>query len=332
MKRFIKKAFSNPVALSLARMASNVIPRERKAVIINFHQFYDGSYPLLKKGPSVHTHASDLDEFLKLLKTRYEVMSLSDLVRRITERQALDFDSVAVTIDDGYRNNLSIGLPVFQDHKVPVTLYIATGYVGTSRMLPMETLAYVLLSTSNQEVEWPLNSGQVFTLSPLSGRALANRQIGAVLKTLSPSKLEFEIASLAERLSVDLREAPRTMLNWDEVRQLDASGVEIGSHAVSHNIMSRMPFDEACSELLQSKDVIERNLGKTVRHFAFPNGRVEDFNDELRSYAEGIGYISVASSRRGACLPGKMSAMDLSRVGLVGDIPTTMAYIERLFW
>lgn len=85
------------------------------------------------------------------------------------------------------------------------------------------------------------------------------------------------------------------MLNWDEVREMSAHGITFGSHSHTHPILSRMPIQEAKEDIVISKQVIEEKLGSKVRHFAFPNGRAEDFSEELRDYCKKIGFESVAS-------------------------------------
>ena len=75
----------------------------------------------------------------------------------------------------------------------------------------------------------------------------------------------------------------RVMLNWDEVRKMARNGITIGSHSHTHPILSRMPIQKAKEEILESKKIIEENLSIKVKHFAFPNGKQDDFNEELRT-------------------------------------------------
>jgi hypothetical protein len=56
-----------------------------------------------------------------------------------------------------------------------------------------------------------------------------------------------------------------------------------------------MPEDEAKREISESKRIIEENLGVPVRHFAYPNGRPQDFNGKLRSFCKEIGFESIST-------------------------------------
>ena len=37
---------------------------------------------------------------------------------------------VVVTVDDGYRDFATVALPLFEEHRIPVTLYVTTGFVA----------------------------------------------------------------------------------------------------------------------------------------------------------------------------------------------------------
>lgn len=59
-------------------------------------------------------------------------------------------------------------------------------------------------------------------------------------------------------------------LTWDEVRELHQSGIEFGSHTVSHPELVRLPWPEIEREVRDSKIEIEQRLGARVAAFAYP--------------------------------------------------------------
>ena len=91
--------------------------------------------------------------------------------------------------------------------------------------------------------------------------------------------------------------------------------ITIGAHSHTHPILSRMPPQEAKEDIFISKKVIEENLGIKVKHFAFPNGREEDFTEELRDYCRKIGFESVASVVYGVNNGHNGNVMSLKRIG-----------------
>jgi len=62
-------------------------------------------------------------------------------------------------------------------------------------------------------------------------------------------------------------------LDWEQVRELHASGMDIGSHTYSHPNLARLSAVEAAHELRSSTDVISDKLGVAVDLFAYPFGK-----------------------------------------------------------
>src|SRR5690606_5215078 len=84
------------------------------------------------------------------------------------------------------------------------------------------------------------------------------------------------------------------------VREVSASGVEIGSHTMSHPIMTKLTQDESIYELTASKMLIERELGKAIFGFCYPNGQPGDFDRSTKALVASTGYkyaLAAYSSR-----------------------------------
>ncbi|MDT9696203.1 polysaccharide deacetylase family protein [Streptomyces sp. P17] len=63
-----------------------------------------------------------------------------------------------------------------------------------------------------------------------------------------------------------------TMLDWDQVRELAAAGVEIGGHSHTHPQLDRLPDDRLRRELILCKEIVSDQLGAVPASFAYPYG------------------------------------------------------------
>jgi peptidoglycan/xylan/chitin deacetylase (PgdA/CDA1 family) len=90
---------------------------------------------------------------------------------------------------------------------------------------------------------------------------------------------------------VDERGVELPLVDAAAVRQLDASGFEIGSHSMTHPHLTRLPAQACRAELRDSRRALEDSLGHAVEHLAYPYG---DCDDAVRKLAAESGY-------RGAC-------------------------------
>lgn len=96
-------------------------------------------------------------------------------------------------------------------------------------------------------------------------------------------------------------------LTWDDVRQMVGEGVTFGSHTVHHLRLSGLTDEQARTELVQSKEVIEAETGIPCPHFCSPFGvPVSDFSPTVHpALAESVGYRSFVTTGRGVNKQGK---------------------------
>ncbi len=67
-------------------------------------------------------------------------------------------------------------------------------------------------------------------------------------------------------------EAERSMLTWEQLREISACGIECGAHSHSHPQLDTLTPAAARSEIVRSKRLLEEQLGREVVTFAYPYG------------------------------------------------------------
>jgi peptidoglycan/xylan/chitin deacetylase (PgdA/CDA1 family) len=85
----------------------------------------------------------------------------------------------------------------------------------------------------------------------------------------------------------------REIMTWAEMREIESSGVEIGSHTVSHPHLHSLHRTDIERELTESKEAIEDQLGRPISSFSYPYAFPEQdgtFMRQLRQYMEAAGY------------------------------------------
>lgn len=93
--------------------------------------------------------------------------------------------------------------------------------------------------------------------------------------------------------------AGEAFLEWDELRELDARGMTIGSHGHTHSSMARMPEAQARDEARRSRELLEAGLGKPVTSFAYAYGMRHDESPATARILAECGYRSVFISQHG---------------------------------
>lgn len=90
--------------------------------------------------------------------------------------------------------------------------------------------------------------------------------------------------------------SPRALLSVAELRELERTGVTIGSHTRTHPRLTDIDPARVAGELRGSKAALEELLGKRVDFFAYPFGL---YNDAVRNEVERAGYRAACSTRPG---------------------------------
>lgn len=83
-------------------------------------------------------------------------------------------------------------------------------------------------------------------------------------------------------------------VSWEELHLLSKEGHTIGSHGLTHRHLSRLTNHEVHNELLASKQLLEKELGRTIQVFSFPYG---DYTKKATTLMLETGYtLGVSTS------------------------------------
>jgi peptidoglycan/xylan/chitin deacetylase (PgdA/CDA1 family) len=92
-------------------------------------------------------------------------------------------------------------------------------------------------------------------------------------------------------------------VRWSDFAALEASGLRIESHGVSHTRLSELDPEEVTRELDTSKQRLEERLGREVEAFAYIKGTALDFGPEHPDLVRQAGYKLAFSAIFGANSP-----------------------------
>ncbi len=246
--------------------------------------------------------AEMFDRQVRWLKNHYSVISLSELVDAIRGEKPLPPYAAAITFDDGFLNNYSVALPILMKHNVPATMFLTTGYIGgNGAKLWTERVDSIIYSSTLPRLKVQMNGQPVeFDVSSQKAREQASDRIRSYLKSQNPEEREKQIIALErqiehERDFIDEMEERYKFMSWEDAKVLAESGMELGSHTVSHAILSTLATDKLKEELRDSKITIEEKLQRECPLFSYPNGTTRDFTQRDQDMLKKLGYRAAFS-------------------------------------
>jgi peptidoglycan/xylan/chitin deacetylase (PgdA/CDA1 family) len=293
--RFRSSALDRFGAGIVVRAGQIVLPtaaRSRLSVLI-FHRVLVEADPLL---PNEMT-ALEFECKIRALARQFNVLSLSNALARLREG-TLPPLAVCLTFDDGYRDNYTTALPILKSLGLQATFFVASGFLDSGRMWNDQLLEIVR--------RWPRDELNLadWGVQRLPMRSLDDRRKS--WRFLFSWLRRIGTRGRTELLNHLLRMVPSVsgddlMLSREQVREIHASGMEIGCHTRMHPILKRISEDEARGEINDGRSDLEALIQAPIRYFAYPNGVPgDDFDARDVEIVASCGFEAAFSTAWGA--------------------------------
>jgi len=278
--------------LSPLTRAVGYVRRRAAFPILTYHRVNDDGDPFFSALPT-----AVFERQMRHVARNYRVLPLEDLVERL-QRGGLPRNTLAITFDDGYRDNLTHAAPILSRLGLPATIFLATGFIGTAEVPWFDRLAHGLKKSTMDVVRTPW--GDELALSGLPARMRAMERTLEHFKRVPDEERHRGLDELLTALGVtDQRIFKNLMLSWDDVHAVRGLGFTIGAHTVNHPILSRVTPQRAWTEILGSRTMIESACGAAPRAFAYPNGGTEDYTETVKRLVREAGFTCAVTTRFG---------------------------------
>ena len=211
--------------------------------------------------------AAALERQLRLVRLAFPVVPLETLAEGGNGRAR-----IALTFDDGRRNNVDVAYPVLRKLGLTATFFVCPGLIERGEWL------------WNHEARERLRSLDAQGLVELAAR------IGAPIDGVEPIIEWMKTLKIAERRRAEqeIRDATPNfkpsaaqreefdLASWEELASLDTKTISIGSHTMTHPILTSLDRDETEAEIRDSRFLLEQRLDREVSIFCYPNGDLND--------------------------------------------------------
>ncbi len=270
---------------------------------------------------------SKFEAHLRALRAlRYKIVHVSALAREL-DAGKLPGRTVALTFDDGYRDNLLSARPLLEKYNAPATLFATAGYIGCDEEFWWDALERIFLQPGSlpptleliidgQTYRRELGDSAALSIvdafrrpdwrpfrDPPTLRHEVHDELWQILVAKRPEERDRLIATLLDWAGLDRNgRSARRPLSEGELKQLRGDGlVEIGAHSMTHPALPSLPAPLQALELSKSKARLEELLDEPVLGFSYPQGRSSketELQVRRAGYAFACGSVAGAVSRR----------------------------------
>lgn len=249
--------------LALSRWAYG--PRLR---ILCYHGIEDDPDPCLNYD-GLQVSPQSLHDQLELIARSYTPVHVAEMVRAVAEGRPLAEDAVAVTFDDGYKDNIDMAVPLLRRYGVPATFYVATGFVDGTFVPWWQRFRAAVRSCRAASLDI---DGRVWDTSTTSAKQHLLREVEGTLKRLSDDERTRVIRGVEERGGGPSWAGPSAAISWDELRSLVRSGFHVAAHTVNHVSLPDTEPARAEEEIEHSVLRVRSETKADCTTFAYPYG------------------------------------------------------------
>ena len=294
MKQFLKQSFYTLAGLPLIYHLGN--PWRGRACVLCYHRVLPDDEIERGKSPNscLIMPATRFSEQMEFLAKNYKVVSINELVEHL-EGNSNRF-VVAVTFDDGYKDNLNHALPILEKYNIPATIYITTRFPEGDTSMWWYEIWDFLTNVESLKVNYLGRYESWNTRSFEENTGCFEQLRDWILSFGYSQQLELMEAITS---SSDRKQYLDLCLSWSEVFKLDQHPlITIGAHTHSHPNLRHLTKENARSEILFSKRLLEEKLSHSIEHFAYPFGTKNEADVREFELVNECNFKSAVTTRR----------------------------------
>lgn len=234
---------------------------------------------------------------LDALGRQFQWVTLSDLSAGLRGEQPLPSRAMAVTFDDGYRNNLTEAAPVLRAKGIPATFFVATQYIEGSARPWWYALRAAFSRAGNPSV--PLPDGRPASLSSPVARRDAAMAWEARLRGEPMARQEALLREVVQACGDPDVSIPYTFMSPDDVARLARDGFDVQSHGAAHASAATESADLFLADVAASLDLCHRWTGARPTCLAYPYGDLPPSGSPVDAGLRRMGITSAVTTRPG---------------------------------
>lgn len=270
----------------------------------------------LRNRSGKHVSASRFDAEMATIAADRPLVSMPDVASALRGERSLPEGAVAVTFDDGFANNYDHAWPILERHRVPATIYLSTGYIGTGRRMWSDRLEASFLAADAPSLSLEVDGERFdYELGDDEHRLAAFLDAKARAKRLPNTTKDRLVDAVCAALGAAATPHPLyDFLDWDRVREMDASPlVDFGAHTVDHVSLSRVSPTEMAHQIDDSIAAVAKALGNPCPLFAYPEGQAHDYDEGVIAHLRSIGVDHAPSAIAGSNVLGDVDPFHVRR-------------------
>ena len=273
LKKMLKNSFLYPV-LSLAHQ--KFLSIGDKGYVFMLHRVAERNPCGIVENENMKVSPTFLDSFITECKKKYEIIASDKICEYIKSGNKKKF--LVFTFDDGYKDNFTNALPVFEKHNVPFTIFVASDFPNKKAIMWWYGLEELL----QQNERIVLNNGQEYFCKTFDEKNKVFCELRSEILKIEQAHLFDELSKMFSAYQIDWRKyCDELCMTWNDVAELVKNSlVTIGAHTAHHyNLHALHTEKDVQNEISEGIAEFKKNINFVPTVFAYPFGSPNEITE-----------------------------------------------------
>lgn len=273
LKKMLKNSFLYPV-LSLAHQ--KFLSIGDKGYVLMLHRVAEHNPCGIVENENMKISPAFLDSFIAKCKKKYEIIASDKICEYIKSGNKKKF--FVFTFDDGYKDNFTNALPVFEKHNVPFTIFVASDFPNKKAIMWW----YGLEELVQQNERIVLNNGQEYFCKTFDEKNKVFCELRSEILKIEQTHLFDELPKMFSAYQIDWRKyCDELCMTWNDVAELVKNSlVTIGAHTAHHyNLHALHTEKDVQNEIYEGIAEFKKNINFVPTVFAYPFGSPNEITE-----------------------------------------------------
>jgi peptidoglycan/xylan/chitin deacetylase (PgdA/CDA1 family) len=238
------------------------------ATVLIYHLVCDSDFHRFMESEKLSRIGIDLfkKHLVWLLDNGFSFVTIDELARKILNKEKIGSKIIALTFDDGFKITIKNALPILESLNIKTTFYITAGWVDSKVLLWQQKYYWYLNKFGLQYFFEKISKAEGGFLPDLSLCQCHQKFMNVVM----PDKKAELLNKFQENIPDEEKIASEIYPSSEDLVNLIAAGMQIGSHSCGHFFMHNLPEELYLEEMLRSKQKLENITGHPVMSFSYP--------------------------------------------------------------
>lgn len=273
LKKMLKNSFLYPV-LSLAHQ--KILSIGDKGYVLMLHRIAEHNPNGIIENENMKISPAFLDSFITKCKKKYEIIASDKICEYIKSGNKKKF--IVFTMDDGYKDNFTNALSVFEKHNVPFTIFVASDFPNKKAIMWWYGLEELL----QQNERIALSNGKEYFCKNFDEKNKAFCELRSEILKIEQTHLFDELPKIFSEYLIDCRKyCDELCMTWGDVAELVKNPlVTIGAHTAHHYNLHALPTaKDVQNEISEGIAEFKRHIDFVPTVFAYPFGSPNEITE-----------------------------------------------------